>query len=751
MTTETSPPSRGPSPGRPWWPFAVVVAILAVGLASAQLGWVSPIDPVRGTPQTAQPQLLWVTGDFGSATQHVVGNHTVEGNKLILNYLVSTANATATWSISFPETNDVQGQTLDYTFWVPAEMQFLRNDTPLHVTVNGEAFRYQPTLLANATNWPTQVYVPSPNSSQQLPGLFGGFLNHQLYVPFSGTFRTINSTVTVQMTVPAGAEVTLPNIVLSISPAPSGASAATAQQRGWLLLPVLAVAVAAFAWALRKLDVRRVGTVFALGIGIRVALAPLFLHTDLVTLIQFPTFFYSYGITNLQSFIYGPTWFASLIVPASPFYAAGVSPSTDAFNVLFKLTPIAFDGLTYLVLLRLITGLRDEKTAYRWATFGWLLNPFVIYFSAVHGLNESVVAFFVVLAVYLVLRSHWLRGAVGQTLAVLTLYPAAFAIPPLLAIRGRPVRFVVATLALPVVLMAILFLAVYRSVAPAWAYLGVVIGSTSASNLPTYGALGSAQTPWLLFSRGFGFVPNPLEGLILAASLFLVLVLVRRPVSPATLPAAVLLAMLFFYLSYQSFFVQLLIWIVPLLVILLALRLRPSRQALSFLLGTSLFALGINLAAPWFAFVTTVLSLLLFTALFVPLLVLVPSPLPSFVRRAVRAIDGIGFAVAIALLALTESTVPTAWDLVGLTLIVAVGAGIVAFVPIERPQWAERRGFDPLLSGVCLMGLLGYFYAVFYTGSVVVTGLLLALALFLALVNLSRAAWATHLWLGTYA
>jgi len=749
MTAETSPTIHGRLRVRPAWLYAAVIVVLAVALAAAQLGWVTPLDPVRRTVQQVQPQLLWVTGDFGSSTATLQGNHTVEGDKLILNGPGSLTAATATWSISFPDASDLHGTTIDFTFWVPSNLEFVHNDTPLRVSVDGRPFSFQPTHLEAVSDWPVALYVPQPAETQQLPGLFGGFLSHQLYVPFVGTFSSVNTTVVAQITVPAEAEAILQNVVFSASPDPSAASASGAQLRGWMMLPVLAAGVAAFVWALRKLDVKRFAAVFALGMGVRVALAPIFLHTDLITLTQFPTLFYPYAITNLQSFIYGPTWFVSLIAPASPFYAAGVTPSTDAFNVLFKLTPIAFDGLTYLVLLRLLTRLRDEKTAFRWATFGWLLNPLVVYFSAVHGLDDSGVAFFLVLAVYATLRSQWIRGAVSQTLAMLTLYPAAFALPPLLALERRPIRFVVAVLALPVALMVALFLAIYGSLGPAWEYIGVVLGTTSPGNLPTYGGPGSAQSPWLLLTRGFGLIPSPLDGVVVVVALFAILLLLRRPVTAATLPAAITLAMFAFYLSYQSFFVQLTIWIVPLAIVLLALAAKPVRRTIPFLLGTSVGLLAINLAASFTSFVTTVLSFLAFTALAVPLLTLLPATTKFGPRRLAPAVGTAVFGLALALLVLTRTTTPTTWDWVGLTTLVAAGEGALLVVPYVRPRLAELEWFLPVVNTITLAGLLGYLYDIFYQGTVLVTGLCLGIALVLVVYNLSRAAWHTRLWLGS--
>ena len=748
MSTESSSPEDGRRTGRARWSLGLLLVVLAVALAAAQLGWVTPIDPIRATAQTNQPLLLWVAGDYGVATDRIDGNSSAQGNTLTLNSLQSSANATATWSISFPEAYDVEGRTLDFTMWIPATMEFVHNNTPLRCSVEGHSFSFQPTYPESIFGLSGFVYGPAPNQTQRLPGLFAGFLGGDRYVPLSSSVTSVNATVHFELTVPAAAQAIVPNVVFSAAPVASSASGSAGAERGWLMLPILGVGIAAFLWALRKLNVLQVATTFAVGIGLRIAIAPVFLHTDVVTLTQYPVLFYPYGIANLESFIYGPTWFLSLIAPAAPFYAAGVTPSTDALNLVFKLTPIAFDGLTYLVLLRLLTSLRDERTAFRWATFGWLFNPFVIYFSAVHGLDESAVAFFLVLTVYLVQKARWNRASIGETLAVLTLYPAAFALPPLLALKKRPLRFVVLALVLPFGLMAALFLAVYRSLAPAIAYLGVLVGGTSAQTLPTYGSIASAQSPWLLLWRGFGFVPSPLDGLAIVSITCLVLVLVRRPILPQALPAAVTVALLVFYLTYQSFFVQLLIWVLPVMLILLFLRPGAADRGLGLLLGLSVLALVMNALAPPLPYVIAILSMALFALLAVPVMTLVPDPSKWASPRLEHGIEATALLLALVLLVMTGVLRPFREDLVALMVLVSAGQAIVVVSGYMETRFARHETVLPLVSIVTAAGALGYLFAAFNWGTLVLSEGLLAIAVLVTLNSLRRVTWLTHRWVG---
>lgn len=749
MTTEAALRGGPVGPRGARWPLWVLPVLLVVVLTVAQASVFTPIDPVRGTPQTEQPMLLWVAGVYGDSAGQVSGNRTVSGTTLLLGDLNATVNSSANWTISFPEAYDVPHQTIDYTFWIPAQMDFVHNSTPLLVSVDGHSFRFQPTYPENVYGRSSLVYGVAPDQMVKLPGLYSGFLGGYDYVSFEGSATPINTTVEVTITVPAEARANLPNIVFTAAPAVSEASASSAQERGWFVVPLLAIVVAAFVWAFRRLGAARVAGIFTLGVGVRLALAPVFLHTDLITLTQYPVLFYSYGILNLQSFIYGPTWLGSLIVPASPFYAAGLTPSTDAFNVLFKLTPIAFDGLTYLVLLRLIALVRDERTAYRWATYGWLLNPFVIYYSAVHGLDESAVAFFVTLAVYLVYRGRWASTAVSETLAVLSLYPAAFVLPPLLALKRRPVWFVVTALALPFLALAALFLVVYGAVAPAVAYLGVIVGSISTNALPTYGTTQSAQSPWLLLTRAFGVIPTPFVGLAIVATACLVLVIVRRPLNPTVLPGAVVLAMLAFYLSFQSFFVQLLIWTVPAIIVILTARPERGRRALGFLWGISLLALSINGLAPWFYYEVAVLSFLLFALLVVPILPLVERQLTRLARRVSREVAGAMFLLAVVLIPGTLVLSRSGAAAIALAVLVCAGLGVSFVMEELRPHWVRNRSLPALATLVTTAGALGYLFAVFHQSTPAVAAGILAISLVVVVYSLSRAAWLAHRWLNS--
>ncbi len=748
-----APPDRGSPTASPesksrstLW-LALPLAFLVLAAFIAQTNLVTPIDPVRGGPQTDQPMVLWVTGEYGNAYRSLQGNHSVQGTTLALGSLNSTSNAGATWSFSFSEAYDLAGRPADLTLWLPAEMSFSRNDTPLLASVDGQAFRFVPSASMNVTWRPTAIYVPGSNQIARLPGLFANFTGNYYYVPLTATAVPVNTTITASVLLPPGVAMTIPNVVFSAAPAASVSSAGMAQARGWVLLPVLGLSVLAVAWLFRKLWHGPLALTLSLGLALRLALAPLFLHTDLVTLTQYPILVYSDGVVNFQSFLYGPTWLVSLVVPPSPFYAAGVTPTADAFNVLFKLTPIVFDGLTYLLLFRYLSDSRGARTAFVWATYGWLLNPLVIYFSAVHGLDESVVAFFVLLTVYLVERRRWSGASLGATLGLLTLYPVVFLWPALLAIKGRPRRFVLYLAALPLVTFGLLIAVLYRSLAPGIAYAAGVLASASPDGLPTYGSVESPMSPWFYVNRAFGLQPMVLVGLAVVVGLFLWLGIRHRGLTVFAVPAATFVSLVIFYLSYLSFFVQLLLWIVPILVVLLARVTGPARLRLAWLIGVSVLVLAINLMTSPLPFLVGALAPLLFALLLTPLLTLLPLPTRSALGPWRRRIGNASSVAGVILVALTAVTTPRVFELTLLASVATVGLVLAALRDHRYARLDRAARSYPFAVFLSVGAAMGYLYHVVEVGHFVLGGLCFAIAFLIALDGLSRVSVLFHDWL----
>ena len=574
---------------------------LVISLVFAQTGLFTPIDPIRGVAQSSPALLDWVVGDYGTATTSLIGNHTTLGKTLLLNDINSPQPALANWSLTFDVSYDLTDKNVTTTLWIPASMASASISTPLVAVVNGHPLTFQPTHATNVSYYPLPVYVPAPSATSHLPAPYAGFSGNYLYVPLSFTSVGISSTILISLTVPAHFQDYIPNVIVTVQPSASAASSTSARWTGLAMLPLLAAAVGLGLWLIRRWTTPSISKLLAVGVSARLLIAPFFLHTDLVTLSQYPRLFYDYSIVNLQSFIYGPVWYASLVVVPSPLYAGGLSPSVESLNLLFKLTPIAFDGLTYLALYRLLKGSLEERLALRWATLGWLFNPIVVYFSAVHGLAESVIAFFVVMAILLFRQGRHLWTAVSAGLAVLTLYPALFGVLAISSARRLKLSSRLALLLFPFVVMAGLFLAVYHATVPIESYIQSVVATTNPTALQLYGSPASVQSPWFLPYRSANLYPSPVWGLVVAAVLFIAAIIFFGGVSEKLVPLSVFVAFFIFYLSIQNFSAQFLIWTLPVFVYLVSMQTARFDRGLTIVWGASalgLVCLYMNLN-PW--------------------------------------------------------------------------------------------------------------------------------------------------------
>jgi hypothetical protein len=248
----------------------------------------------------------------------------------------------------------------------------------------------------------------------------------------------------------------------------------------------------------------------------------------------------------------------------------------------------------------------------------------------------------------------------------------------------------------------------------------------------------------------FGQFPSPLIGLGVVVGLFLVLAVIKRPPTVESLPAAFVLAMLGFYLSYQSFFVQLIIWVVPALIVLLALRPGKRGQSLAFLLSLSGLGLVIDLASIQMPYLTSVLSILLLTALAVPLLAFVRIPASVRLEKADAALEVGACLLAVCLLGLNLYLSTSSELSVVLAALVVAGFGVPVILRAVRSRFTPPRFVPSVAAGFTAALSLGYLYAVSSTGwafSVSLT--ILVVALLVTFMSLVRAAWFTHLWLGT--
>jgi hypothetical protein len=617
-------------------PLLLVVLVLAVVVVVTQVVPFTPIDPVRGHPQTVQPVVLWVLGTYGSQTSALTGNRTTSGNSLLLNNLNATGAATATWTVSFPIAYDVGGRSVNVTVWLPAYappavgpeplLYSATNSSPITLTVVDHELVFQPETPTSVPWWPSTLYVAALNQSAQLPELYANFSGGFRYIPLSFTTDAVAPELHLSITVPAGSQVWFPNLFITVAPAATAAASSSAEQWvGWAVLPVAGLAVLGGVWFLRRVWVAALGWTLGAGMAVQVALAPVFLHTDLITLSVYPTLLYRFGIVNLEGIVYGPAYYASLVAAPAPFYAAGLTPTLNTLNLLFKLTPIAFDGLTFVLLYRLLEPKIGPRSAYRWSTFGWLLNPLVVYVASVHGLAESVVAFFVLLSVYEIEQHRLGSAAIALAAAAVTLFPAAFAIPPLAALKRASMRFVLLLFLTPLVAMGFVYAAVYRAWQPLVAYAQSVFSIGSGHEFPNYGPPIAAQSPWSLTGAEFGVYPDVF---FTAAAVVIGFVVVRwraGGVTPAQLAGAVGVVFLLFYATYADFSVQFLVWVLPLLVLLLTMPSVNERRALPFFFGVGSVAVLIDSMTQWSSRAAPLVAIVLISLLFVPVAAVAPS------------------------------------------------------------------------------------------------------------------------------
>lgn len=113
-------------------------------------------------------------------------------------------------------------------------------------------------------------------------------------------------------------------------------------------------------------------------------------------------------------------WPAAAFGSVNPQFSQAASTTGDfsdvvispAFNVAFKTVLFAFDVGIALIIWRLVGLLAGSEKRANWAMAAWLLNPFTIYQTAVHGAADVLVGFSVLGSVALVIyRRNFPAGA----------------------------------------------------------------------------------------------------------------------------------------------------------------------------------------------------------------------------------------------------------------------------------------------------------------------------------------------------
>lgn len=671
-----------------------VVCIAFFGATSgfAQISGITPLNPLNLSPQTIQPEYVWSTGVYGTSTTSVDGNSTTYGTTLLLNTIDTSTPATANYSLSFLDLKDLNRYAVNFTLYVPGYLSFASNSTPLVVSIAGRQFLYSPQKPINYSWYAhNPAYVPTNSSLVHLPQSVGAGEQSYLFfaVNFSSKTLAQNDTVGVTISVPAYGQIYIPEIILSADASFLTYVPATSTGMGLVTLPFTAVLVAGVYFFLRKFQAWRYAGTLAAAFCLRVGLAPLLMHSDVSTFIRYSQLYFNYHLVNLQTWIYGLVWYFSIVIPVAPAYAAGISPSFSEWDLLLKLPGIVADLLTFLVIVKILRHRLSERDSYILASVGWLFNPLVIYFSSAHGLGESVVALFLALtALGLLERRVWVAAA-GAILSALTLIPMVFVFPSMLFSRRVSWTQRAALIGVPVSGYLIAFGVLYHSLAGLSTYAQHVGASGVASGPPLGYSLVSPMSYLFLPYVWFGlFVPVALGGALVVGAILLLATRGIELFPRYTLPV-LYGSLLSFFFTYEVFYVQHLIWVIPLAIGLVAYTRGASLPRMTGLVVfVSLLAFFINYLPSYNGPLAAVLAYPLFAVLLVPLLCQVVPGWPS--GRLVTQVSSATRALAVGL-AIFLSYSFSLSGASGVAPAAVAGTTAIAFLLASYPMSGSRR------------------------------------------------------------
>jgi hypothetical protein len=677
---------------------AVVLVTLVTVLVVAQVGGYTPLDPVLLSPATTTVSDVWVATSPGSSPASVHGNSSVDGNTLLLNSIDSTTAGSATWTLSFGAALDLRQYITTFQLYVSTPLFFASNASSLNVSVGGSTFSYTPTTAAYVPwyyDGTVPVYVANASDEHGPPPGYAFAFGPGPFLVFSFPSSGISNGATVTIEVPAQAEIYVSAIGIVATGDFLSYVPSTATYTGLALLPVLAAGLGLVVYAVRRLWITGALTAVTIGVVLRLGISAVFLHPDIVTLSRYDELVYNFHIVNLQSYPYGLVWFLDQVVPASAFYGAGVDPSAAAMGVLLKLPNIVFDVLTFLLLVRLLRLWAPAPTAYRWALYGWLFNPMVVYFCSAHGLYESTVAFFLVLAVYGAVVARFDATVAGTVAAVLTILAAVVTLPLTLLARGLGWGRRVLLVALPVAAYLVVFVWLYHSPSYLPAYVRDLLLSRNFGGSPTVESIPSGMSELFVLYAGFGVIPSPFVGPALVGAVFVVLAVRRRSLTGNEVLLAASAALMLFYLGYATFYVQLFVWALPLLLALVVSSGVALSRGLPFVLGLSVLGLAVNYLNSWTPAAAPYVAVLFFALAPLPIAFAVAARSPRALRWLASARTWVHegeLAAVIAYLVVVLVRGPLDLLAVG----VASGLGVLSLVRLTRRAGEPARRDGPL-------------------------------------------------------
>lgn len=131
---------------------------------------------------------------------------------------------------------------------------------------------------------------------------------------------------------------------------------------------------------------------------------------------------------------YGPLWLAMSLIP----YLVGIGKfitTLFAFKIFISLFHIANSFLVYKIL-----DLKDPKNKL-FGTYFYALNPVFLIEGIVNGHNDVVMATFLILPIYLLLKNKFKLSLFTLAIGTLTKYLSILALPLLLLIKFKKINF----------------------------------------------------------------------------------------------------------------------------------------------------------------------------------------------------------------------------------------------------------------------------------------------------------------------
>ncbi|MEM3579879.1 MAG: hypothetical protein QXQ64_01275 [Candidatus Bathyarchaeia archaeon] len=257
-------------------------------------------------------------------------------------------------------------------------------------------------------------------------------------------------------------------------------------------------------------------------------------------------------------------------------------------DMLIKTPLIMSDLVIALLLLKIIGRFSGEEKARKYA-YMWILNPYVIFVSAVWGMFDTLPTLFTLLATWFLLEEKPNKSAISLSIAaLLKMYPIIFA--PILALMHykkyrKPVaaiKYLVVTVGLTILIM---FLAYFC--------FALIFGQEPFSTSTTMVWLllkGRASPDWYGSNIFFGLTPfNMMEGLFkhfniktnipispiligIAVTLLLYGISRKKNMDSVDFFSYITVAHFAIYLTYTVVNEQYLIWILPFLLVLATIK-----------------------------------------------------------------------------------------------------------------------------------------------------------------------------------